>query len=133
MQPLFLESKTMDPTACYMILLEAIAERDYARAREYALILKNWLEGGGFYPKGYEVTDILETMNRVLRPARSASSLRFPFGSIVCMFCDAGSEIESLQQAIDEGWIKIDPTVDIPGATHAGVCPACRQKQDGDN
>lgn len=31
----------MDPTACYLILLESIAEHDYAKAREYALILKN--------------------------------------------------------------------------------------------
>lgn len=122
----------MDPTTCYVIILEAIAAHDYARAREYALILKNWLESGGFYPKGYDVPDILETIGRILRPACSASSLRFPFGSIVCMFCDAGPDIEQLQQAIEEAWFKIEPTVDVAGATHVGVCPACRRKQEED-
>ena len=122
----------MDPNTCYMILLEAIAEHDYAKAREYALILKDWLEGGGFYPKGYEAACVLDTIGRVLRPACSASALRFPFQNLACNYCDAGQEIESLEQAIDEGWIKIEPTIDVPNATHVGLCPECRCKQDDD-
>lgn len=122
----------MDPTACYIILLEAVREHDYAKAREYALILKNWLEGGGFFPKGYEATEVLETIGRILRPACSASALRFSFQRLTCMHCDAGTEIDSLEEAIDEGWCKIEPTADVPNASHIGLCPECRRKQDDD-
>lgn len=122
----------MDPNACYLIILDAIAVHDYAKAREYALILKHWLEAGGFYPQGHDVAVIVGTLGQVLRPACSASALRFPFSRLACRYCDAGQDIESLEQAIDEGWIKIDPEVDLPHITHVGLCPDCRRKQDDD-
>ncbi len=122
----------MDPTACYMIILEAITDHDYARAREYALILKSWLEAGGFFPKGFEPNDICDTLGRILRPACSASALRFQFTRITCNHCDGGADIETLPEAIDEGWYKIDVTVDVPGISHIGTCPACRAKQNED-
>lgn len=65
----------MDPNACFTILLDAIRKHDYAKAHEYALILKHWLEGGGFYPKGYEAREVLETIGRTLR----LQCLRTPF------------------------------------------------------
>lgn len=122
----------MDPTACYMIILEAIRARDYERAREYCLILRNWLEAGGFYPFGFRVMEVHDMLGQILRPACSASALRFPFSRIACVHCDAGEDIESLPDAIDAGWYKIDVTVDLPGITHAGTCPKCRSKQEED-
>ena len=122
----------MDPNACYLIILDAIRSYDYAKAREYALILRHWLEGGGFYPKSFESSEVLETIGRTLRPACSASALRFPFENLICIHCDAGPSIDSLEDAIDEGWCKIEPTVDMPNTTHIGLCPECRQKQDDD-
>ena len=112
-----------------MTILEAIHEYDYQRAREYALILKGWLEYGGFYPRGFEVNDILDTLGRLLRPACQPSALRFPFRGIACIHCDAGSDIDSLQEAIDQGWTRIDPEVDNAHITHSGLCPECRVKQ----
>jgi hypothetical protein len=122
----------MDPNACYLIILEATREHDYAKAREYALILKHWLEGGGFYPKEHEPSEVVETLGRILRPACSASALRFAFRRMSCIHCDAGQDIDSLEDAIDEGWYKIEPTVDMQNTTHIGLCPECRRKQDDD-
>ena len=123
----------MDPTTCYITIIEAIHQHDYARAKEYALILKDWLESGGFYPKGFNVNEIFDTLGRILRPACRPAALRFPFLSIECMHCDAGKDIESLQQAIDSGWIKIDPETELPNITHIGLCPECRKIEDDDH
>lgn len=122
----------MDPTTCYLTIVEALAAHDYARARECALILKASLESGGFYPKGFEVNHILDTLGRAMRPVCRPSALRFPFSSIVCTSCDAGQNIESLEQAIKEGWTQIDPEVDLLNATHIGLCPECRIIEDDD-
>jgi hypothetical protein len=119
----------MDPTTYYITILEAIREHDYQRAREYALILRGWLESGGFYPRDFAANNILETLGRLLRPACNPSSLRFSFSGLVCIHCDAGADIDSLEEAIDQGWTKIDPEVDVPNAPHCGLCPACRIKQ----
>lgn len=123
----------MDPTTCYITILEANREYDYARAREYALILKAWLESGGFYPKGFEVNEILDTLGRILRPACRPAALRFPFVNIQCFHCDGGKDVESLEQAIDEGWIKIDPETELPNFSHIGLCPECRRREDEDH
>lgn len=120
----------MDPTTCYRNILDAIRSHHYQRAREYALILQNWLSSGGFPPQGYDFGEVTATLGRILRPACNASALRFPFVSITCAYCDAGQDIESLEQAIDEGWTRIDPEVDIPTATHIGVCHQCRCADD---
>lgn len=122
----------MDPTACYLIILEAFRDRDYARAREYALILRSWLEAGGFYPQGFKVTEVQDLVGRILRPACNAPALRFPFARIICDHCDTGADIETLPDAIDAGWYKIDLTVDLPGTSHIGTCPDCRRKQEED-
>ena len=122
----------MDPTACYLIILETFREHNYARAREYALILKTWLEAGGFYPSGFKVVEVHDMLGRILRPACNAPALRFPFARIICNHCDAGTEIETLPDAIDTGWYKIDITVDLPGISHIGTCPVCRKKQEED-
>ena len=120
----------MDPTTCYITILEATREHDWARAREYALILKGWLESGGFYPKGYEVNEILILLGRILRPACRPTSLTYPFTNIQCTYCDAGDDIASLEQAVDEGWAGIDFAVDYPHPSHIGTCSDCRRLED---
>jgi hypothetical protein len=122
----------MDPTTCYMTILEATREHDWARAREYALILKGWLESGGFYPKGYEVNEIRDTLERILRPACRPDSLQFPFNSIQCFHCDAGKDIDDLEDAIDLGWIKIEPEMELANYSHIGLCPECRRIEEDD-
>jgi hypothetical protein len=122
----------MDPTTCYQIILDAIKNHDYAKAREYATILKNWLESGGFIPQGFTFNEVTETIGRVLRPACNAAALRFPFLNLACMHCDAGDEVEGLEQAIDSGWTRIDPDVDSHSVTHVGLCPECRRLADED-
>ncbi len=40
----------MDPQAAWDRMLTAYAESDYASAQEFAQVLKNWLQAGGFPP-----------------------------------------------------------------------------------
>jgi hypothetical protein len=49
-----------------------------------------------------------------------------PF-SLVCSECDAGTNIESNDQAIAEGWTEIDYAPDLPMANFVGLCPDCRE------
>lgn len=49
-----------------------------------------------------------------------------PF-SLVCSECDAGMNIESLEQATTEGWTEIDYAPDLPMANFIGLCPDCRE------
>jgi hypothetical protein len=50
-----------------------------------------------------------------------------PF-SLVCSECDAGTNIQSHDQAIAEGWADIDYAPDLPMANFIGVCPDCREQ-----
>lgn len=120
----------MDPATCYLTILDALREHDYARAREYALILKAWLEGGGFFPKGATSHEVYSLLGRTLRPACSCSSLRFPFQAIRCTHCNALSGNANLQDAIDAGWFQIDIEPDAIHVSHAGMCPRCREHDD---
>ena len=47
-----------------------------------------------------------------------------PF-TLVCTDCDAGSEISSYDQALSEGWQRIDFAPDLPMANYVGLCPDC--------
>jgi hypothetical protein len=49
-----------------------------------------------------------------------------PF-SLVCSECDAGTDIESHDQATAEGWTDIDYAPDLPMANFIGLCPDCRE------
>jgi hypothetical protein len=50
-----------------------------------------------------------------------------PF-SLVCSECDAGTHIESQDQAMAEGWADIDYAPDLPMANFIGLCPECRER-----
>ncbi len=93
----------MDPTICYITILDSIRDHDYALAREHDMFLKGWLDSGGFRPTGFEGNDVQIVLARVLRPVYLPASLSFPFRSIQCSYCDAGDIITGLKQAIEEG------------------------------
>jgi hypothetical protein len=50
-----------------------------------------------------------------------------PF-SLVCSECDAGTHIESQDQAMAEGWADIDYAPDLPMANFIGLCPECGER-----
>ena len=49
-----------------------------------------------------------------------------PF-SLVCYECDAGMDVRSHEQAVAEGWTRIDFDPGLPMANFVGVCPDCRE------
>jgi hypothetical protein len=57
----------MDPTQCYLEMFEAMQDRDFATARERALALRDWLDGGGFYPPNYNPAEVRAYRANVLR------------------------------------------------------------------
>jgi Fe2+ or Zn2+ uptake regulation protein len=50
--------------------------------------------------------------------------------SLVCERCDAGMEIETHEQAMDEGWADISYEPDLPSANFLGLCPDCRRAEE---
>jgi hypothetical protein len=121
----------MDPSICYLTILEAIREHDYARAREYALILQGWIDSGGFLPNGFDPGEVQSTIADLLCPACEPGALERPFLSLQCMHCDAGDDVSSLTDAIDDGWTSIESTVrDSTWTSHLGLCPDCRHARD---
>ncbi|APZ93423.1 hypothetical protein [Fuerstiella marisgermanici] len=120
----------MDPTSCYQIILELIETHDYPEARTYAVILHNWLTNRGFYPDGYELERVDHVLAALLKPACAPNAIRTRFQSITCYDCDAGQDISSVKQAIDEGWTEIVGDEDLTATSHLGTCPICRMRQD---
>lgn len=57
---------------------------------------------------------------------RRLHTVDVPF-SLVCSECDAGSHIESHEQAVAEGWSNIDYAPSLPMANYIGLCPDCRE------
>jgi len=57
----------MDPTQCYLEMFEAMQDGDFATARERALALRDWLDGGGFYPPNYNPAEVRAYLANVLR------------------------------------------------------------------
>jgi hypothetical protein len=111
-------------------MIAAKRSGNYAAAREYALILQAWLRKGGFNPKSIAPEEVDATITQILKPAFLPESLSAIFGSLACVFCDAGDEIQSIEEAIQSGWTKIQPVNDMAGTTHLGLCPECRRNQD---
>lgn len=99
----------MDPNRCYRYLLKALEEDDFDVAQSYASLLKDWLARGGFYPSSDEALVIDKTIDELLKTV-SPAALSFPFTSLCCVECDAGSHLASLQQATEEGWTELEPT-----------------------
>ena len=52
-----------------------------------------------------------------------------PF-SLVCLNCDAGSHLESEEEALAEGWTDIEFAPDLPMANWLGLCPICRREEE---
>ncbi len=50
--------------------------------------------------------------------------------SLNCWHCDDGMNVESYEQAIDEGWTEIEHN-DGLGWNYLGLCPDCREIYDG--
>ena len=57
----------MDPTACYRDMLASLQDGDIEAAREHALNLRRWLNGGGFCPQGQDIVAVRSQLDRVLR------------------------------------------------------------------
>lgn len=51
-----------------------------------------------------------------------------PF-SLVCINCDAGMDISSMEEAIARGWTSIECDPDLPMANFVGYCPDCRREE----
>ncbi len=54
-----------------------------------------------------------------------SSELTRPF-SLCCIQCDAGMQIDTPEQALAEGWIKIKEDFDGPSWNYLGCCPDCK-------
>lgn len=113
-------------------MIDAKHSGKYATAREYALILRTWLDRDGFYPRNIDPNDVDEHIRQILKPACLPETLSAIFGSLACAFCDAGDEIQSVEEAIEAGWTKIQPVNNMAGTTHLAICPECRRNQDED-
>jgi hypothetical protein len=50
--------------------------------------------------------------------------------SLVCERCDAGMEIGTYEDALDQGWSDISYEPDCPMANFIGLCPECRQREE---
>jgi hypothetical protein len=50
--------------------------------------------------------------------------------SLVCERCDAGMDIETYEQAMDEGWTDISYEPDLSSANFIGLCPDCRRAEE---
>ena len=57
----------MDPNACYRDMLASLQDGDIEAAREHALNLRRWLNGGGFCPQGQDIVAVRSQLDRVLR------------------------------------------------------------------
>jgi uncharacterized protein (UPF0264 family) len=51
-----------------------------------------------------------------------------PF-TLVCADCDAGCDVASFDQALADGWSRIEFAPDLPMANYVGLCPACREER----
>ena len=57
----------MDPTACFLEIIEAMTAGDFESARTSAAALREWLEKGGFYPPDYDRNEVDAYLRGVLR------------------------------------------------------------------
>jgi hypothetical protein len=57
----------MDPTQCYLEMFDAMQDRDFVTARERAVALRDWLDGGGFYPLNHSPAEVRAYLAKVLR------------------------------------------------------------------
>jgi hypothetical protein len=49
--------------------------------------------------------------------------------SLVCESCDVGTNIDSYEQAIAQGWTLITCDLELPMANFVGLCPDCKREE----
>ncbi len=59
----------------------------------------------------------------------SSDQVKHPF-SLTCVMCDAGGDIDTPEQAIEEGWTEIVEATDLAMANYMGLCPICRKEEE---
>jgi hypothetical protein len=115
----------MDPTTCYLEMYETMKSKDFESAREHALNLRSWLNSGGFYPPNYSQTEVDAYIANVLRRTLGHERTQLVF-SLTCAHCDAGEGLQSQEDAINAGWIRITEAPELPMANFVGICPSCK-------
>lgn len=50
--------------------------------------------------------------------------------SLVCERCDAGMEVETHEQALDEAWANVRFEPELSMANFLGLCPDCREAEE---
>ena len=120
----------MDSTACYLEMICAMNEGHNDAARANANSLKAWLDRGGFYPEEGNILEVQGHLARVLRITTPGAPPEPNVFSLTCADCDNGGKIHSKDEAIEEGWTRIQPQPDLPQANYLGICPYCRKISD---
>lgn len=114
----------MDPERLLLDLIDAAKQCDFTTARNLAGSLRTWLAAGGFYPRSLSREQTNEFVATLLRfPAQLDDATEF---SLCCAHCDAGMEIDTLDQAIRNGWTDIAVALDLLQANFVGICPDCK-------
>jgi hypothetical protein len=114
----------MDANQTFQDMFSAMKAHDYETARGLALDLQEWFANGGCHPHQHTPEAIDDYIASVLR--RTAGFGPEPPFSLVCERCDAGDDIETEEQAFEQGWTAIGPAFDLPQANYCGICRACR-------
>lgn len=57
----------MDPTQCYLEMLNSMNDGDLTTARQLAVALSEWLAKGGFHPENYPPDEVEASMMHVFR------------------------------------------------------------------
>lgn len=115
----------MNSTTCHDIIIDAIRSNDLNKARNYAAILQGWLDDGGSYPDRVSEAAVRSLMHELTRPRCHPAALQREFASLTCFSCDSGQHVASLPQAIDEGWVDLQPDHHEWLTSHLGSCPEC--------
>lgn len=122
----------MDPNQTFTEMFEAMRALDDKTARELALALQAWLANGGFYPNDHTPEAVNSYLASVLRRTNDSQAEELPF-SLVCLYCDAGEGIATEEEAIDEGWVEIEPVPQLLQANYLGVCLDCRNRHEAES
>ena len=121
------EAENMDPNQTFDDMFNAMCVEDHETARESAIALKSWLAKGGFYPNQHTPEAVRSYLASVLWRTAESQEQKPPF-KLACSYCDAGEGISSEEEAMNEGWIAIEPALQLIQANCLGVCPDCRER-----
>lgn len=140
----------MDPQVAWQELMDAFHQLDWARVRDLAEGLLQWMNRGGFPPETSAVR--IAADGGAIEPPRTAGSewnrtvaraaCRYaldlanqvlsdsngipdgvPF-TLSCCSCDIDGP-DDYHKAVDAGWIRIRFVPQSPGENFIGLCPIC--------